>query len=104
MLEDLSFIPKIIIIGILFIAATTVIGHIAGFIFGAIFDKAEKDVEKGDSRLLSAIFIVVIGLAIVGSIAMCSDSLKQCESHDYWEPRHTQTIMPYNHDNLFSLS
>lgn len=75
-----------------------IFGLIAGFaivmaIFGAIFDKAEKEADKGNGSCLGALFIV-IGIAVV---IMWIMQLKDCSNSFHgsgWEPRHTYIQKP----------
>lgn len=85
-----------IILGVIFVSAAVLI--VACGIYFSVFDKREEgSKEKLNNGCLK--FILCIILAIVAFIL-----LGICTRGDVWEPRHTQTIMPYNHDNLFSLS
>lgn len=83
---------EIIFIIVGFIVAMVVVP----FVFSAIFNKATKEAEEGNGSCLGIFFIVFFIIFIIMNIAMCSDSLKQCEGNDYWEPRHTQLIVPTN--------
>lgn len=80
---------------------TRVLLIIGGFIFVffllphimvAVFDKAEKEADKGNGSCLGVILIVVA----ISVIFMFISQLKECSTsssfNNGWEPRHTQLI------------
>lgn len=80
-----------------------VIGVFIGLplIMSAIFDKAEKEANKGNGSCLG----LVIGIIVVGGLIMSVVQCRQCSEGKYrkeWEPRHTQIYKPMqNNVNLY---